>query len=248
VIGGALVVLAALMAAAALLTGLRAAASESGPARAAALAGALLTAAVLFADDGRALRWSYGMGSAATRVELPGAGLLLGVTLLVTLAGTLLLGVAVLGSGAPPPVVLLLGRRALVLASGLGALSAGVLGWQISQLRSAVEPGAFDAWTIGGATAFLAAALYFTLAAPASDATGLAGRAKLLTSLAGLVALSAVLAAGVEAWFGSGAYLTPGVAATASAALMGFSARETTRLETLRRSLLLAALVLALAP
>ena len=102
----------------------------------ASAAGALAGGLVIGLDGGRALRWGYGVVVAGpVRTEAPDAGLVLGLALLASLAGALLLGadtLAVAGSPASPappasPLARMLGRRALMLAAGLSLIAAGLV-------------------------------------------------------------------------------------------------------------------------
>jgi hypothetical protein len=73
--------------------------------------------------------------SGPSRIEAPDAGLVLGLALLASLAGTLLLGADALAvpasAGGPEttasPLARMLGRRALLLAAGLSLIGAGLV-------------------------------------------------------------------------------------------------------------------------
>jgi hypothetical protein len=247
--GGALVAAAALVAVAALVAGLRArVASGDDPARAGAAAGALLTFAILLADSGHALSWRYGVLAGGGRVELPGVGLLLGLTLLVTLAGTLVVAMP-LFTPATPRAPQLLGRRVLLLSAGLGALASGLMVFELLRLGRPAPRGVYEASLVGGATGLLGVALSLMLSdRNLGGGEGREAEARRLTILASLVAATAVVACGVDAWNAAGAYLTPRTGAALSAALLGLAAREGTLVPNLRRGLFFVALVLALAP
>ena len=94
-------------------------------------AGVVYAAALLLADGARLVSWSFGVPSPAGRVPLPGVGVLLAVSLLAAVAGTLwLAAVALAGQGTPAA-----GRTALWLA-----VSTGGAGLVLAVVRVAVQP------------------------------------------------------------------------------------------------------------
>jgi hypothetical protein len=218
----------------------------------ASAAGAAAGGLVLALDGGRALRWSYGALAGPARVEAPDAGLVLGLALLASLAGALMLGadaLAVPGSSAPPappasPLARMLGRRALLLAAGLVLIAAGLV------FRAS---GAGDAFPLGMARdlgALVAAAGLLSCAVPPLLAEGISGdpvddeqAGAVISRLVVVVALLAVLAAAAEGWLRTGTYLTPLTARLLSAALVAFAASETVTLRAPARALALVALV-----
>ena len=110
--------------------------SGRDPAWPSSAAAAAACSLVLALDGGRALRFEYGVPAAGARASLPGAGLVLGLTLLASLAGALLLAADALAANEARPASTLarrLGRRALALAAGLALISAGLIargsGW-----------------------------------------------------------------------------------------------------------------------
>jgi hypothetical protein len=213
---------------------------------AAAAGGAALCLSLVTLDRGRVLRWSFGLGSGAARLELPGAGLLLGLTLLASWAGTVSLAAHLLA----PSVVgaRTAGQRLLILAGGLGSLGIGLVLFQgLGQRPDALAASATG--VVGGSLAagLLVLGLKALLdspgavdSSPRETMAGLAGR------LAALLALLAVGAAGGEAWLRQGTYLTPFVSAAVAAGILGLTALEPTRLVLTRQVAFLAGLVFLL--
>jgi len=213
------------------------------------------TGAFVALDGGRALRWGYGVVSGPSRIEAPDAGLVLGVALLASLAGTLLLGADALAvpasAGGPQttasPLARMLGRRALLLAAGLSLIGAGLVfrvsaGGDLIPLDAARDLGALMA-----AAGLLACAVPPLLAERASgDAVDEDQAGNVISRLVVVVALVAVVAAAAEGWLRTGTYLTPLTARLLAAALVAFAASETTHLRGVARVLALAGLVLAI--
>jgi hypothetical protein len=220
----------------------------------ASAAGATACALVIVLDGGRALRWSHGFASGPARVEMPDAGLVLGLALLASLAGALLLGadaLAVAGLPATPspaasPRARMLGRRALMLAAGLSVIAAGLI------FRASGFGEAFSLEATRDLGVLAAAAGLLSCAVPPLLAERMAGDAldddqagTVISRLVVVLALAAVFAAAADGWFRAGTYLTPLAARLLSASLLAFAASETMRLRALARVIALAALLLA---
>ena len=222
----------------------------------ASAAGLAATGAFVAVDGGRAVRWSYGVVSGPARIEAPDAGLVLGLALLASLAGALLLGadafaIPASAGGGPAtsasPLARMLGRRALLLAAGLTLIAAGLVfrvsaGGDVIPLDAARDLGALMA-----AAGLLAGAVPPLLAEGASgDAADEDQAGNVISRLVVVVALVAVLAAAADGWLRTGTYLTPLTARLVSAALVAFAASETMHLRALARTLALAGLVVAI--
>ena len=220
----------------------------------ASAAGALAGGLVIGLDGGRALRWGYGVVSGPARSEAPDAGLVLGLALLASLAGALLLGadaLAVPGSPAHPspaasPLARMLGRRALMLAGGLSLIAAGLV------FRAAGGPESFSPDVTRDLGGLVAAAGLLCCAVPPLLAERTSGDAvddeqagTVISRFVVVVALAAVLAAAAEGWLRTGTYMTPLTARLLSAALVAFAASETVQLRAPARALALAGLVVA---
>jgi len=193
--------------------------------------------------------------SGPARIEAPDAGLVLGLALLASLAGTLLLGADALAvpasAGGPEttasPLARMLGRRALLLAAGLSLIGAGLVfrvsaGGDLIPLDAARDLGALMA-----AAGLLACAVPPLLAERASgDAVDEDQAGNVISRLVVVVALVAVVAAAAEGWLRTGTYLTPLTARLLSAALVAFAASETVRLRAPARILVLGGLLVAI--
>jgi hypothetical protein len=220
-------------------------------------AGATACGLALALDGGRVLRWSYGVASGPARIEMPDAGLVLGLALLASLAGALLLAadaLAVAGVPAAPPegprvaspLGRMLGRRALLLGAGLCLIVAGLV------LRTW---GAGEGWPpaetadLGG---MVAMAGLLACAVPPLLSEKVAGdpleddqSATVLGRLVVVATLVAVLAAGIEGWRESGTYLTVPTQRLLAASLVAFAASETTRFRAGAQALALTAVMVA---
>jgi hypothetical protein len=219
----------------------------------ASAAGAVAGGLVIGLDGGRALRWGYGVVSGPARSEAPDAGLVLGLALLASLAGALLLGadaLAVPASDGPAPsaspLARMLGRRALMLAAGLSLIAAGLV------FRAAGGPESFSPDLTRDLGALVVAAGLLSCAVPPLLAERTAGDAvddeqagNVISRFVVVVALAAVLAAGAEGWLRTGTYMTPLTVRLLSAALVAFAASETVQLRAPARTLALAGLVIA---
>lgn len=241
-IASAVAVLAALCASVALFWSARERRAQGGDPLAPALgAGAALAALLMVQDGGSLLSWVFRAGTGVSRAALPGVGVLLGLTLVCALAGSLLLGAQRLAGGADaarPVAVGLLWAAAAGAAIGLGVavVQAGMLpGEGLASGAGVLVAGA-------AVTLALAVAL-FDAPRPVPVAEAAASRALLATRLAAGLAVLAALAAGIEGYWRQGTYVTPATLAAAAAALLGLAALEPTRLTLTRRLLLLAALV-----
>jgi hypothetical protein len=213
-------------------------------------AGVAACGLVVALDGGRALRWDYGVVSGPVRIDAPDAGLLLGLVLLASLAGGLLLAAdALAAADAPPasPLARLLARRALLLGAGFALIAAGLVlraaGWG----EGIPLDGARDAAVLVTVVGLLAGAVPALLAERVSgDALEDEQSATVLSRLVVVTTLAAVLSAGVEGWLRSGTYLTPFAQRLLAAALVGFAATETTRGRGIVRALTLGTLLVAL--
>ena len=219
--------------------------------RAAAVSGALVVLTLMLVDGGHILHWGYGLGAGATRLELPGAALVLGLALLVTLAGSLSMGAHLLARSPDGSRASRMGQSLLVLGAGLGALGVAVVAGQgLSRNEAALAAGAVDVAAMLIAVGVLGLALIRLLAAsPAGEAAGvraLSGGERMLR-LAAAAAMLAAATAGVESWQAEGTYVTAALAEAASVALLGLVAVQPTRLRLARTALFVVALLALLA-
>jgi hypothetical protein len=218
----------------------------AGAAGAAAAGGAALCLSLATLDGGRVLRWAFGLGSGPARLELPGAGFLLGLTLLASWAGTVSLAAHLLA----PSVVgaRTLGQRLLILAGGLASLGIGFILFQgLGQGPEALAESATGVVGCSLAAGLLVLGLKALLESPgAVDPSPRETSAGLTGRLATLLALLAVAAAGGEGWLRQGTYATPFVSAAVAAGLLGLAALEPARLVLTRRAAFLASLVFLL--
>jgi hypothetical protein len=214
----------------------------------AALGGAVLAVTLIVLDGGRILRWRYGLGAGADRLELPGAALVLGLALLVTLAGTLAMAAHLLSCG-PAPRARLLGQRLLVLAAGLAGLGVAVVVAQgLSRAPQALATGALDVAALLVSTGLLVLGLTRLLGPVAPEVAAVRGaRSERLLRWAAALALVAAAAAGVESWRREGSYATPAVAEAVSVAVLGLVAVQPTRFALLRAVVFLLILVTMIA-
>jgi hypothetical protein len=242
----ALLALAAALAAGSLSSTLRDRLEEGAEASGlVAAAGAALVALLVAADGAAILRWGYSLGTGPARVEMRGAGLLLGLSLLACLGGTLLLvahrlAPSVVGARALGFRLLLPGAALALLASAHVALQG--LRWGRGALVGEAE-GVAALLLLSGT---LATGLGHVLRTPppASPSSGDAWAAR-ETALAVSVAWLAVAVGGWECWRSEGTYLCPRAATAAAAGLLGLGALAPAPLTGARRLLLLVALALA---
>jgi hypothetical protein len=214
----------------------------------AALGGVALVVVLALLDGRRLLRWRYGLGAGGDRVELPGAALVLGLALLITLAGTLAMAAHLLSAG-PAPRARLLGQRLLVLGAGLAGLGTAVGVVQaVGRSREVVAAGALDLAALLASIGLLLLGLLRLLAPVAPDAAGArAARSERLLRLAAALATAAAAAAAVVTRRTPGSYATPSVAEAVSAAVLGLAAVQPTRLGLLRAVIFLFGLVALIA-
>lgn len=242
---------AAVLAAAAVSSSIESRLAAGGDAAwSAAAGGAALALALAFADDGRILRWGYAVGSGDSRVEIPGAGLLLGLALLATLAGTLLLGAHLLAAPQGAALGRLTGQRLLLLAAGLAVLGLGFAvakGVSLHEAALAASGGRVAALYAAAFALILGLVVLLEGTGP-NDAARLASRAETETRMAAVLSVLAAGAAGLEGWLREGSYGTPLMAGSVAASLLGLAALQATRFATLRRGLLLAGLLSLLSP
>jgi hypothetical protein len=242
----ALLALAAALAAGALSSTLRARFDEGAETMGLlAAAGAALVALLLSLDGAAVLRWGFALGSGPSRLELRGAGLLLGLTLLFSLGGTLLLAAHRMAPSVPG--VRELGLRLLLPGAALALLSAGHITLQGARRGSEALAGEADALVAlvlvsGTLAAALGHTVSHSVSATSPSGTGWAERE---TALAASVAWVAAGVAGWECWQTQGTYLCPGAATAAAAGVLGVTAIAPTALPGTRRLLLLASLILA---
>ncbi|HEY2943243.1 MAG TPA: hypothetical protein VGN09_12490 [Vicinamibacteria bacterium] len=224
-----------------------------GAAWEAALGGGILVLAMMSADGGRILRWRYGLGAGASRVELPGAALVLGLALLVSLAGALSMTVHLLTPSIHGSRAGLIGQRMLILGAGLGGLGVAFVAVQaLGRSAESLAAGALELAAMVLAVGVLVLALLRLLAAPAIPGAAVAGarvdpgseRALLLAAAAALLAAAT---AGFEGWRAEGTYATTTMAAAAAAAILGLVAVQPTRLGLVRAALFVIGLLALLA-
>jgi len=208
-------------------------------------AGAVVVVTLIAVDGGRLLRWRYGLASGAARIELPGGARVLGLALLVTLAGSLATAVHLLARAQPASRAGRTGQSLLVLGAGLAALGVSVVAGQgLSRRPGAVAAGAVEVAAMLLAAGLLVLALIRLIAEPRPDAAVRSRwpRERVL-GLAAAASMLAAATAGFESWRAEGTYATPALAEAASAALLGLVAVQSTRLALLRVALFVAGLL-----
>jgi hypothetical protein len=219
----------------------------------AALGGAILVLSLMIVDGGGILRWRYGLGAGGVRVELPGAALVLGLALLVSLAGSLSMSVHAVTAATQRSRAGLIGQRLLVLGAGLGGLGVAVAVSQgLGRSEQSIAAGALDLAAMLLAVGVLVLALIRLLATPATPEAEARGTVAALAGermlyLAAAAALLAAATAGFEGWRTEGTYATTTVLEAASAALLGLVAVQPTRLGLPRTALFVLGLLLVLA-
>jgi len=217
----------------------------------AALGGGILVLSLMIVDGGRILRWRYGIGAGGARVELPGAALVLGLALLVSLAGALSMAVHLLSAATHRSAAGLFGQRLLVLGAGLGGLGVAVVAGQgLGRREESLAAGALELGGMFLAVGVLTLALIRLLAVPSAPEGAVAGAERgsgRTLHLAAAAALLAAATAGFEGWRIEGTYATTIMAEAASAALLGLVAVQPTRLGLLRAALFVFGLLSALA-
>jgi hypothetical protein len=217
----------------------------------AALGGATVVLCLILVDGGHILRWRFGLGAGAARIELPGAALVLGLALLVTLAGSLSMVVHLLAPSPHRFQAELIGQRLLVLGAGLAGLGVAVVFFEgLHRGERALAAGALDLAAMGLAVGVLLLALIRRLAAPVVPGDAVGGAESLRDHRLRLAAAAGLLAAataGFEGWRSEGTYATAALAETAAAALLGLVAVQPTRLALARTALFALGLVALLA-
>lgn len=208
-----------------------------GPLSGPLLAGATLTAALLLADGGGVLAWSFGLPGASGRHALAGVGVLFGVSLLTALAGTLLLAAQ---AAAPSVEARPAATVALWLAAAAGALG---LGLAVSEaLRAGLSAAAgLPLVGLGLALALVALSLRAWRLPVVGDFD-----AEGLWPVSAPAALLLALGLGWIAVDSAGTYATPRVATAAACALLALATQEPTLLRSLRRFAFLLSLLLLL--
>jgi hypothetical protein len=217
---------------------------ETWPA-AAALAGAGLVALLVRLDGGAVLRWAFVLGSGPARVELRGAGLVMGLALVLCLGGTLLLAAHRLAPAVEGAREL--GMRVLLPGAAMGLLAAAhvtVQGFRLGRDSLTAGAPALVALVVLAGTLATALAGSLRAANPAASPSAAAWAEGETTVATALVWLGVALA-GWECWRTAGTYVCAGAAAAASTGLVGLAAIVPTALPGTRRTLLLGALVLA---
>jgi hypothetical protein len=235
----------ALAAGAACLGSEGAAWQRSGADRAwpAVLGGFAVCLAAALRGEGESLAWRFSLGTAEATVQIPGAGLLVGLALLVTLAGSLALLAHLLTPQTPSAPVRRFGQGALVLGAGLSIVAVAFILLRGSAFAAALTASAPGLVGLMLATALLVAALVLLLGpSPSGDAQPWARQAALEARIGGSLAVAAAGVAGLESWLRIGSYATPLTAAAASAALLALAVLEPTKLGLLKKTLWLLAL------
>ncbi len=238
----ALMALAAALAAGALSSTLRVRCENGAePSDLVGAAGAALVALLVSADGGALLRWGFALGSGPARLELRGAGLVLGLALLASLGGTLLLAAHRLAPSVAGArewgLRLMVPGAALAL---LGAAHVALQGLRQGEALAGEAEGLVALVLVSGALATALAFAYRTPPPPSGN-----GWTERATALAVGLAWLAVAAAGWECWRSEGTYLCPRAATAAAAGLLGLGALAPGALPGTRRLLLVAGLALA---
>lgn len=176
----------------------------------AVMGGLLLCGALVALGGGAVLQWSWIGNRDTTALAIPAAGLPLGLALVASLGGALVVAAPLLASGAAAPARLLtFGRRGQILGATLACLGAGVLLFETGLGFGTAHEAALLALLAGGVAASLAS----------EDAAGIPRAAA-----AGATLLLAVV--GVASWIQAGGYDTLAVESVASVALLALAASE----------------------
>jgi hypothetical protein len=214
----------------------------------AAWAGLAFCVVAALQGEGQTLAWRFGLGAPEVRGAIPGAGILAGLALLVTLSGSLALLAHLLTPGTPSAPVRRFGEGALVLGATFGILAVG-----FALFRGAATPAVLTASASGLvalmlATAALAAALVILLGPPLpGEPQAGPGQADFEARIGAGLAVAAAGLAGFEGWLRLGTYATPLAGAAASAALLALAVLEPTKLGLARKALWLLALAFVVA-
>jgi hypothetical protein len=213
---------------------------------AAAAGGLALVAAVAGLGGVRVLHWSFIAGAADAALRVPQVGVLLGLTGITALGGSLVL-VAQLTTGSPSSLARLSGQRALLLATGYAVLA---IGFALARLGSH-GPAALAEHGLGLAAlvlglGVLAWGLLLLLGEARGDAAQLEAQAARQTRVALVLALVAAGLGVAEAWWQEGSYAAPSLALALAPACLGLAALQPTRFATLRRGAFLLGVLSAL--
>jgi hypothetical protein len=249
-IGAPVLAALALAAGAASLGSEGAARLRSGADRAwpAVWAGIAFCIALAIRGAGQGLAGRFTLGAPEARAVIPGAGVLVGLALVATLAGSLALLTHLLTPKTPSEPVRRFGQGALVLGAGLGVLAVGFVGFRGSRFPEALATGAAGLAGLMLAVAGLVAALFVLIGPPPSgEAARWARQAGLEATIGSGLSVGAAGAAGLEGWLRLGTYATPLTAAAASAALLALAVREPTKLGLAKKALWLLALAFVVA-
>jgi hypothetical protein len=224
---------------------LRSGADRAWPA---AWSGFALCLAAALQGQGQALSFRFSLGAAEARAAIPGAGLLVGLAMLVTLAGALALAAHLLTPDVPSAPVRRFGQGALVLGAALAVLAAGFVLFQGFRTPDALGASAGGIVALMLAAAALVAALV-ALLCPASsgEAQPWSRQAALEARIGCALAVAAAAVAGLEGWLRLGSYATPLTASAASAAFLALAVLEPTKLGLPRKALWLLALAFVVA-
>jgi hypothetical protein len=219
---------------------LRAGADRAWPA---VLAGLALSLVAAFQGDGQSLAWRFSLGPPEARASIPGAGVLVGLALVVSLAGSLALLAHLLTPETPSAPVRRFGQGALVLGAGLGVLAGGFVLFRGFRVPDGLQASAGVLVALWLATALLIAALVVLIGPPRSgEAEPVARHAALEARIGCALAVAAAGVAGFEGWLRLGSYATPLTASAASAAVLALGAQEPTMLGLPRKALWLVVL------
>jgi hypothetical protein len=217
--------------------------NPGGPLRVAGGAGLLAAAALATVDGGRVLRWHFGVAAGATRIELRSAGLLLGLALLGSLAGGLILIGEIVSRGSRGSRAT--GGRTLLGAATLALLAAGLV--CVGVLSQDAEPSAEGqrsaALVVAVALLLLMATVRLLDERPDAQEPDLhAGAAAFLSKVTAALAMAGAGLVGLGAWWRAGSYATPHAYQAASCALLALAAVPEGRWGPGRRALLALAL------
>jgi hypothetical protein len=192
-----------------------------------------LCLALALSGDGQVLGWRVALRSSDQLVTLPGAGLVAGLTLLVTLAGSLGLAAHLLTPAVPSGPVRRFAGRLLVLGGGLAILCAGACSTAAPRRRCLRPLGGHSFCTSAQRRSHLIGdpvrGMQPGRPSRSAGGAGLRCRGRRETNVAR-----------------AATYATPATAAAASAALLALAVVEATRLRLLRKGLLIVALVFVL--
>src|SRR5262249_15040107 len=186
---------------------------------AAAAGGLALAAAVVGAGGPQVLHWSFVADAAGAVFRIPQVGLLLGLTGLTALGGSLVL-VAQLTAESPSSLARLSGQRTLLLSAGFAVLALGFAVARLGAQAAAVMAGqglrlAILVFGLG----LLTWGLLLLLGEARGEAAMLEAQAARHSRLALMVALVAAGVSVAEGWWREGSYATPSLFTVAAAVL-----------------------------